>query len=78
MNSWPRICVQYFFLFPQKNLSPEKTETNEVLYKLYKKIFGVLINFIIQKQKSKHRNAQEMFYTYSGPKELKQVVDLRE
>ena len=24
----PRIFVKYFFLFPQKNLSPEKTETN--------------------------------------------------
>ena len=26
----PRICVKYFLLFPQKNLSPEKTETNKV------------------------------------------------
>ena len=24
----PTIFVKYFFLFPQKNLSPEKTETN--------------------------------------------------
>ena len=24
----PRICVKYFLSFPQKNLSPEKTETN--------------------------------------------------
>ena len=26
----PGICVKYFLLFPQKNLSPEKTETNQV------------------------------------------------
>ena len=26
----PRICVNHFLSFPQKNLSPEKTETNEV------------------------------------------------
>ena len=24
----PGICVKYFLAFPQKNLSPEKTETN--------------------------------------------------
>ena len=24
---WPGICVKYFLSFPQKNLSPEKTET---------------------------------------------------
>ena len=24
----PGICVKYFLSFPQKNLSPEKTETN--------------------------------------------------
>ena len=27
----PKICVKYFLLFPQKNLSLEKTETNYVL-----------------------------------------------
>ena len=26
----PRIGVKYFLSFPQKNLSPEKTETNQV------------------------------------------------
>ena len=26
----PGICVEYFLSFPQKNLSPEKTETNQV------------------------------------------------
>ena len=26
----PRICVKYFLSFPQKNLSPEKTEKNEI------------------------------------------------
>ena len=25
---WPGICAKYFLSFPQKNLSPEKTETN--------------------------------------------------
>ena len=25
-----RICVKHFLSFPQKNLSPDKTETNEV------------------------------------------------
>ena len=25
----PGICVEYFLSFPQKNLSPEKTETNQ-------------------------------------------------
>ena len=28
---WPGICVKYFLSIPQKNLSPEKTETNWVL-----------------------------------------------
>ena len=29
LNSlWPRISVKYFLSFSQKNLSPEKTETN--------------------------------------------------
>ena len=26
----PEICANYFLLFPQKNLPPEKTETNKV------------------------------------------------
>ena len=25
---WPGICAKYFLSFPQKNLPPEKTETN--------------------------------------------------
>ena len=25
---WPGMCVKYFLSFPEKNLSPEKTETN--------------------------------------------------
>ena len=28
LTLWPGICVKYFLSFPQKNLSPEKTETN--------------------------------------------------
>ena len=35
-NLSPGICVKYFLSFPQKNLSPEKTET-----KLTKCFFGV-------------------------------------
>jgi len=30
------ICVKYFFSFPQKNLSPEKTETTMQTHSLYR------------------------------------------
>ena len=66
------ICVKYFLSFPQKTLSPEKTETKQVFtfQLLNDKIvqntnfaklpsakwlfFGIDINIIIQKLKSKH------------------------
>ena len=56
----PRICAKYFLSFPQKNLQPEKIETNYVftlqflnykIYSLTKKShlalgkIGVLLNF---------------------------------
>ena len=62
----PGICVKYFLSFPQNNLSPEKTETNEVftfqflsdkicqIAKCQMAFYGINVNFITPKSKSKH------------------------
>ena len=92
----PRICVKYFLSFPQKNLSPEKTETNWLFtfqfviltktpilpnFQVPNGFFGINVNFITHKLKSKHlvclsylwwqvflTEREKIFYTYSGPK----------
>ena len=63
------LSAKYFLSFPQKNLPPEKTETNKYLLFNFWRIrftvipknaiwqfskIAVLVNFIVQKLRSKH------------------------